>query len=101
MRRPTHLAWLRTLPCCNCGSDLSTMHREAHHLIAGRYSQRKRPDTEAVPLCSVCHRDLHADGDETRWAATAGVNLEWLAGYLAGCSGDYDEGIRGIAMARK
>jgi hypothetical protein len=50
---PAWLAFVRKMPCCNCGS---TQNVEAHHEGKKGVGQKVR-DTMAVPLCSVpCHR---------------------------------------------
>jgi len=56
----TYLAWVRTLPCANCGSAYKS---HAHHRIGhGRCSTMKVDDFEAMPLCHACHTGLHNDG---------------------------------------
>lgn len=56
----TYLAWVRTLPCANCGSAYKS---HAHHRIGhGRCSTMKVDDFEAMPLCHACHSGLHNDG---------------------------------------
>jgi hypothetical protein len=53
---PAYLAQVRQLPCVCCQRFPS----EAHHPISGRFSQRKAPDRDAIPLCNRCHRLRHS-----------------------------------------
>ena len=51
-RNPRYLAWIRTQPCCVCGS---TQRIEASHTGPHGIGQ-KSPDTSAIPLCAKHHR---------------------------------------------
>lgn len=52
-RNPRYLAWIRTQPCCVCGSK----HRiEASHTGPHGIGQ-KSPDSSAIPLCAKHHRN--------------------------------------------
>jgi len=51
-RNSRYLAWIRTQPCCVCGS---TQRIEASHTGPHGIGQ-KSPDTSAIPLCSKHHR---------------------------------------------
>jgi hypothetical protein len=51
-RNPRYLAWIRTQPCCVCGSKLSI---EASHTGPHGLGQ-KSPDSSAIPLCAKHHR---------------------------------------------
>lgn len=80
-----HMARVRSLPCviCHEWGMVQTTPTEAHHVIHGRYSARKAPDTMTIPLCAEHHREsgdprkvaLHASpslwkrhhGEDTRW----------------------------------
>lgn len=53
---PDYLAWVRSQP--SAASGLVGCH--AHHRISGRYSQRKVPDFEAMPITPHEHTQLHA-----------------------------------------
>lgn len=79
-RSRAYLQHVASLPCCVCGSSPC----QAHHLIhAGSHGMGLRaPDNEALPLCSFCHRALHADGSERRWLAERGIDGPELAGIL-------------------
>jgi hypothetical protein len=67
-RSDAYLAWVRTLPCANCGACAPS---QAHHRIGhGRVSTMKTSDLEAMPLCVPCHTLLHNQG----WVAFEMVN---------------------------
>jgi len=51
-RNPRYLAWIRTQPCCVCGSKKTI---EASHTGPHGIGQ-KSPDTSAIPLCAKHHR---------------------------------------------
>jgi len=51
-RNPRYLAWIRTQPCCVCGS---TRGIEASHTGPHGIGQ-KSPDSSAIPLCARHHR---------------------------------------------
>jgi len=63
-------AWVKTLPCCHCRN----LGVDPHHIIGvdkmggmGRTSS----DITIMPLCRMCHDDVHLDGGkgwpQTRW----------------------------------
>jgi len=61
-RSKKHLAWIRTKPCCHCGTNLDVV---AHHLIScglGGSMGGKNPDSLTIPLCVKCHAIVHAAG---------------------------------------
>jgi len=60
---PARLAAVAQLPCVICGAR--PVH--VHHVISGRYSQRKAPDAMTVPLCWNHH--LGPEGIHTNKAA--------------------------------
>ena len=51
-RNPRYLAWIRTQPCCVCGSRkaIEASHTGPHGL------GQKSPDSSAIPLCPKHHR---------------------------------------------
>jgi len=51
-RNPRYLAWIRTQPCCVCGSKKAI---EASHTGPHGIGQ-KSPDSSAIPLCAKHHR---------------------------------------------
>ena len=55
-RDRAHMAKVAQLPCVIC----SARPVQVHHVIHGRHSQRRAPDTETIPLCFRCHTDLHS-----------------------------------------
>ena len=70
-----HMTRVAALPCVCCG--YWPVH--AHHVICGRYSQRKAPDTQTIPLCERHHTG--ADGIHTRrewWVQTYGEDTDYL-----------------------
>ena len=84
---PEYLKLVRCLPCCICeafGEEQLSL-TTAHHPIHDRYSNEKRPDHEAIPLCDGHHqgdRDtsktaIHR-GKET-WAEKYGKDHEYIA----------------------
>lgn len=56
-RNPRYLAWIRTQPCCVCGSRrrIEASHTGPHGL------GQKSPDSSAIPLC----RRHHWTGDDS------------------------------------
>ena len=56
--RPDYLAAVRELPCIICTSfgEPQTTPTAAHHVIHGRYGQRRTPDVQAIPLCHFHHQ---------------------------------------------
>jgi hypothetical protein len=79
-----HLAYVRTLPCCLCGDDVSV---EAHHPRVGSVNDgvhapgmaQKASDRWALPLCGRHHRECHSYGDERAFWASYGINPFALA----------------------
>lgn len=57
-RLPQHLKFIRSLPCCACGS---TRRIEAAHIGPHGLGQ-KASDECTVPLCRACHVILHQIG---------------------------------------
>jgi hypothetical protein len=51
-RSRRYLAWIRTQPCCVCGSRkfIEASHTGAHGI------GQKSPDSSAIPLCAKHHR---------------------------------------------
>lgn len=72
LKRPDHLAFVRTLPCVCCGDDTST---EAAHVrmkdpriakpITGM--QIKPDDKFTLPLCGKHHREQHEGSEAEFW----------------------------------
>lgn len=78
---PDYLAAIHDLPCICCailGISQNTP-TEAHHTICGRYSQRKTPDDQAIPLCRNHHTG--PDGIHTRrkwWVEAFGNDTDYI-----------------------
>lgn len=55
---PVYLARVRELTCCICDAfgERQYTPTTAHHVIHGRFSQRKTPDRMAIPLCADHHQ---------------------------------------------
>lgn len=81
-----HMAAVAVMPCCICDFyGLQQMSRTTvHHVIHGRYSARKSPDTRTIPLCDGHHQGtfdtskiaLHREPD--LWKAEYGEDTTWL-----------------------
>ena len=69
-RSPEYLAWVRSLPCCNCGG----MGGDAHHVIGLRWNLSgmgmTAPDSFVMPACRACHQEIHRSPDMQRWQPT-------------------------------
>ena len=70
MKLPTYKAWVKGLPCCHCRSAPV----DPHHIIGVDkmgIMGRTAPDITMIPLCRMCHDDVHMDGGDgwpqTRW----------------------------------
>lgn len=77
-----HMAKVAQMKCVCC---LRPGPSQVHHVIHGRFSQRKSSDFETIPLCVQCHNDLHAN--KTLWADKNGFDWEFLpvvADWMAG-----------------
>ena len=62
------LAEIARMGCEICGSRPI----QVHHCISGRYSQRKAPDSDTIPLCWNHH--LGPDGIHTNKAAWEAIH---------------------------
>lgn len=71
-----HMARVAKLPCVICGSH--PVH--VHHVICGRYGQRRPSDFDTIPLCVACHQigptAIH-NGKET-WERRNGPDWGYL-----------------------
>jgi len=84
---PAYLRFIRTLPCCACGS---TLRIEAAH-IGPRGLGQKVDDKNALPLCFWCHRELHEVGP-VEFATKYGVDFPAL---IAKWNHFYESNLRG------
>ena len=78
---PTYLARVHDLPCCICEAfgEPQATPTAAHHVIMGRFSQRKTPDRMAIPLCYDHHQG--GKGIHTHpawWAETYGPDVDYV-----------------------
>lgn len=98
MKRPDHLAFVRSLPCICCDDDTST---EAAHVrmtdsriakpITGM--QIKPDDKFVLPLCGKCHREQHSMSEREFWLRKD-TDAVLLSLVLFSVSGDAQEASR-------
>jgi hypothetical protein len=71
-RDRAHLKFVASQPCLRCERQPA----EPHHLrfVQPRALDRKVSDEYAVPLCRTHHREVHRQGDEAAWWASAGID---------------------------
>jgi hypothetical protein len=70
-----HMAKVAKFPCVICGARPV----EVHHVISGRYSQRKASDLDTIPLCWNHHQGpegIHTD--KALWEAKHGPDTGYL-----------------------
>jgi hypothetical protein len=98
IKRPVHLAFIRTLPCfCGEPNKTEAAHiRMAYPVVGKRETGKgeKPSDHWTVPLCGDCHRIQHSGSEKSFWGRGAGSTdpiLVALALYAA--SGDYELGL--------
>lgn len=85
--RPDYLAAVRELPCviCRAFGEPQLSPTTVHHPICGRYSQRKRPDVAAIPLCDGHHQGqwdkskLAIHQNKSAWVAAYGPDTDYIA----------------------
>jgi len=105
MKRPSHLAFIRTLSCLICGNPLQT---EAAHI---RYGDRragkpitgmgiKPDDAFVVPLCNEHHREQHSRGERQFWLRHEVTDPIFVALALYRVSGDQETAEQIIQCAR-
>lgn len=84
IRSASHLKFIRSLPCCKCGSDRDA--QAAHVRIGGDGGMGLKPsDGRVVPLCHPCHVEQHRVGERTFWGSRDPLQL---ASMLAAVSGN-------------
>lgn len=84
---PTHLARVRELPCCICEAfgEIQTSPTSAHHPIHDRFSTRKVPDEQAIPLCRGHHQGdfdtskVAVHREPAKWKRLYGADHEYIA----------------------
>jgi hypothetical protein len=76
-RDRAHLKFVASQPCLRCERQPS----EPHHLrfVQPRALGRKVSDEYAVPLCRTHHREVHRQGAEAAWWASAGIDALAMA----------------------
>lgn len=80
---PEYTQWVKCQPCCGCGQTADDPHHLINHGFGG--TGTKACDLLIIPLCRVCHNQLHADTNE--WEKQHGSQLLWLARTLNRASG--------------
>lgn len=58
VRCRAHLAFVRTLPCIACGEHRG-IYAHHHRAMGGGGTGIKPSDTTCVPLCPLCHIEVH------------------------------------------
>lgn len=60
-RSAEYLVWLKMRPCCNCSQPA----QDPHHVIGLKWGLSgmgmTAPDSYAIPLCRLCHDEMHRD----------------------------------------
>jgi len=103
-RNEGHLAFIRTLKCCICGSPgPDPAHLRCASAIHGKRETggaEKPSDKWVTPLCRKHHDEQHAAGNEVAWWASKGIDPFGLALSLYAQSGD-DEIAESILNAHR
>lgn len=83
---PAHMGRVAELPCviCEFFQMVQLSPTQVHHCIHGRYSSRRAPDEDTLPLCEGHHQGLldvtklalHRHPE--RWEMTYGSDTDWL-----------------------
>lgn len=63
-RSDKYLAFIRGLDCCNCGKPPEVAGIEAHHINGQGFDRGKGikiDDCLTLPLCRICHNEIHAN----------------------------------------
>ena len=99
IRDRKHLAFVASLPCCITETPYGVVY---HHLLRGtgeKCGGRKSGDNWVLPLCGNMHHELHADGNETQFLESYGIDGPALAKALYETKRDYERAcaiLRGI-----
>lgn len=83
---PGYMARVASLPCCVCEAfgEQQQTRTTVHHVIHGRFSQRKVPDEMTIPLCAD-HHQLGGNGkvalhnEPTKWKRLYGEDHTYTA----------------------
>lgn len=84
---PKYLAKVRELPCviCEAFGEPQQSSTSAHHPIHDRFSTRKVPDEQAIPLCEGHHQGLRDTSKlalhqaPSRWRRKYGPDHDYIA----------------------
>ena len=87
MKDPAYLSLVHDLPCCVCEAygEIQMSATQAHHTFHGRFSGRKTPDRQAIPLCEGHHQGLQdtsklaIHNNKKTWAVKYGFDHEFIA----------------------
>lgn len=82
-----YLAAIHELPCCICRAygEPQLSPTQAHHTICGRFSQKRTPDRQAIPLCEGHHQGLWDDSKiaihkgKRTWVEAYGPDTDYIA----------------------
>ena len=96
-----HERFVAKLPCAITGTPYGV---DVHHILrSGEHGTGKRSSERwAIPLCRNMHRELHDDGNETRFLESYGIDGPALAKALYEATGDYERAcaiLRGLQAA--
>ena len=67
-----HMEAVAQLACVICAAQPV----QVHHVIHGRYAQRRASDFDTIPLCRDCHHELH--NRPADWKAANGEDRDYL-----------------------
>ena len=84
-----HMAKVARLPCVICGARPV----EVHHVICGRYGQRRASDFDTIPLCVEHHRigpDAIHNG-KASWVERWGPDTDYLPAVRQAINGGENE----------
>ncbi|MBO8132476.1 DUF968 domain-containing protein [Dickeya fangzhongdai] len=73
-----YISWVKAQPCCGCGVPSDDPHHIIGHGMGGMAT--KVHDLFVLPLCRVCHSELHRD--VKAWEAKHGDQLVLLFRFL-------------------
>lgn len=86
-----YMGFVKMLPCAVCGRHPV----DAHHVICGRFSQKKTPDWHVIPLCDTHHQGLWSTsgpaihkGKKT-WVKAFGPDTDYIAGTQAAVKSEF------------
>lgn len=83
-RSKKYLAWVKTLPCVDCGAPADDPHHAIGIGLGVSGMGMTAPDSLAMPMCRGCHTRMH--NDPKMWE----MQLLWIVKTLMAAM---DEGI--------